>query len=125
MIESILQANSASDAGVPPGVTDFRSRGAQPFTDVFHRVGDHDAGEVLPALIGELARDTQATRCAMRRGKRLPVHTINQQGLWMPGVGHLKAVPISIKGKKQHTLPGDVIGLDSKHRIEEHQSIRQ
>ncbi len=44
-----------SNAGIPGIAPVVRIRGAQSFADVLHAVGHGDSGQVLPALVAELA----------------------------------------------------------------------
>ena len=41
-----------------PGIADLGRLGALAFADVFEGIGNHDFGEILHALIAELARDS-------------------------------------------------------------------
>jgi hypothetical protein len=61
-----------------------------------YRVGDGDPGEIFRALAAELAGYAYTKRSAVtRREELLAIHPIGQQGLRMPGVGHIDAVPLA------------------------------
>ena len=71
----------------------------------FSSVGNGNPGEIFHALITELARNAQAKRSAVGRGKFLAVHAIGKQSLRMQRVGHIQAVPRIVKRKKDD-VPG-------------------
>jgi len=82
----------ASDAGVP-GVTVFRVCASKALADVLHAIHHGDAVKILHALVAKLPGDLQANRSAVGCGKVLAVHAVSEKGLWMPGVGHVNALP--------------------------------
>ena len=81
-----------SDAGVP-GVAGFGRRGAEAFAEFLDVIGYGQVGDVLDALVAELAGDAHAQRAAEADGEIAVVHAPGEEGLGMEGVGHVDAVP--------------------------------
>ena len=71
----------------------FRLHRAQALPDIFHRVGDRDARQILHALVAEFAGDAQSYRRSVRSGQLPAVHSVGEKGLRVPGVGHVQAIP--------------------------------
>ena len=73
------------DARVP-GISNFRRRRTETFSDVLQRVGDGDLGQVFDALVAELARHFQAKGRAVIHRQILTVQVTMRQ----PGFGGAK-----------------------------------
>ena len=56
-------------------------------------IGEGEAGDVLDALVAELARNAQAKRSAESDGKLTAVHTEGDESLRVQCVRHVDAVP--------------------------------
>src|SRR6185503_8661794 len=70
------------DAGVP-GIAGLRRAASESLTDIRDAVRHSDAREVLEVLVAKLAWQLQASRSAVLGGKRLAVHVVRDERLWM------------------------------------------
>src|SRR5579871_4008641 len=94
------QAPPGSSDSRVPGIPDFRRNRPEAFANVFQGVGYGDTRQVFHALIAELARNAEPEGSAVRLGEILAVHPVGEQGLWMPRICHIQAVPVIVIGKE-------------------------
>src|SRR6266571_927119 len=98
-----MKPTRLSDACIP-GVAVFGTLCSLSFTPVLCAVRYGNTREVFQVFVTQLALDAQTHRRAVWDGKLAAVHAVGQQGLRVPGISHVEAIPPSIDAIKEDVL---------------------